>query len=200
MESPQTSPDIAVMPKPAGKKWGRLAAAILLILSGVCLLGCALVLWILRSNDGEMVSSGRPRVGEVMADFSLNDLQGIEVRLSDYQGRPVVLNFWATWCPPCVGEMPLLSEYYLEYQDSGLVVLAVDVGEPWELVEDVSFDLDLPFPVLLDPDQALADSLRINAFPTSILIGRDGVIQKVHVGSYTERELARDLNLILETK
>jgi len=115
------------------------------------------------------------------------------VRLSDYQGQPVLINFWATWCPPCREEMPLFSEFYLANQDSGFVILAVDVGEEWDLVADFAYEQNLPFPVLLDPDQQIADALRINAYPTSVLVGRDGKIKSVHVGMYTEKQLERDV-------
>jgi len=168
--------------------------AIALITLGICMLAIALALWVIGSTgSAQGVSKGRPRVGAAMEDFSLNDLQGIEVRLSDYQGQPVLINFWATWCPPCREEMPLFSEFYLANQDSGFVILAVDVGEEWDLVADFAYEQNLPFPVLLDPDQQIADALRINAYPTSVLVGRDGKIKSVHVGMYTEKQLERDV-------
>lgn len=185
----------------ASKGRGRLIFAFVLIGFGLCLLFFAVALWLNEQNsEGSAETLGRPRVGAVMADFSLNDLQGIEVRLSDYQGRPVLLNFWATWCPPCREELPLFSDFYWAHEDSGFVILAVDVGEDWNLVADFAREQSLPFPVLLDPDQAFADSLRINAYPTSVLIGRDGKIKSVHVGMYTERALENDVLPYLDSK
>jgi thiol-disulfide isomerase/thioredoxin len=194
VSSSSTSTNLAAAQPPIEKQRGRMLLAIALITLGICMLAIALVLWVIGSTgSAQGVSKGRPRVGAAMEDFSLNDLQGIEVRLSDYQGQPVLINFWATWCPPCREEMPLFSEFYLANQDSGFVILAVDVGEEWDLVADFAYEQNLPFPVLLDPDQQFAGALRINAYPTSVLVGRDGKIKSVHVGMYTEKQLERDV-------
>jgi peroxiredoxin len=148
----------------------------------------------------ETAAGGPPRVGQKMADFSLDNLKGIEVRLSDYLGRPVLVNFWTTWCPPCRAEMPLFSDLYLEYEADGLMILAVDVGESYSLAAEFNREQNLPFPVLLDPAEDLADTLQIRAFPTSILVDRDGVVRDIHVGMYTEVEIDREIIPLLESK
>ncbi len=201
MNSSPTPSRLVDSQPPVKKRWGRIVLAIAFVTLGICMLAIAVALWAIGSGDSAQgISMGRPRVGAEMVDFSLNDLQGIEVRLSDYQGRPVLVNFWATWCPPCREEMPLFSKFYLAYEESGFMILAVDVGEEWDLVADFAYGHDLPFPVLLDPDQGFADALRINAYPTSVLVGRDGKIKSVHVGMYSENQLERDVLPHLDSK
>lgn len=125
------------------------------------------------------------RVGSPLSDFSLADLSGQKVQVSDYAGKVVLLNAWATWCPPCRAEMPALNDYYRQHASDGFIILAINAGET--AVEAGAFveEKGLAFPVLLDPQTRLLNGLNIRSFPTSVLVGRDGVVKDIHIGLLT---------------
>jgi peroxiredoxin len=147
--------------------------------AGVVLIAVAIVLLAINGSAG---SGGPPRLGATLANFSLTDLSGKTVQLSDFTGRPVLINAWATWCPPCQEEMPDLNAYYQQYRSQGFVVLAVNAGETAAQASAYAQQYGLTFPVLLDPQENLMDLLHINDFPTSILVGRDGKVKVVYIG------------------
>jgi len=139
----------------------------------------------------EQKSSG---VGaEPALGFNLNNLDGENVALSDYQGKAVMVNFWATWCPPCRNEMPLIQDFAAANQDN-LVVLAINAGDTIVEVEDFvnSQSLDaLNF--LLDPTSSVADLYRVPGLPTSLFIDAEGLLQGVHIGELNEAYLSEYL-------
>lgn len=112
-------------------------------------------------------------------DFSLRDLDGNLVRLSDYLGKgPVVLDFWATWCKPCLKVLPKIEELYNEYEDKGLTVLAInqDGTRSASKVEPFVNSMGLSFPVLLDNEQEVVRLYQVSGFPTTILLDKEGNI------------------------
>ena len=129
-------------------------------------------------------SAPAPVVGKPAPDFQLPALDGEAVSLGDFRGKPVLLNFWATWCGPCRMEMPFLQLTYEEWSDKGLVVLAVDVGESQPTVKEFIERFVFTFPVLLDPGQEVALMYNIRAFPTTFFIDADGKIQDIQVGAF----------------
>jgi thiol-disulfide isomerase/thioredoxin len=136
-------------------------------------------------------------MGQTMPDLRLNDLSGKPVRLSDYAGRPLLINAWATWCPPCRAEMPLLNDFYLQNKDRGFVLLAVNAGETTNLVNQFIQQTGFGFPVLLDPGTAALSRLGVMSFPTSILVGRDGLVKKIHIGLITPEALKNEIAPLL---
>jgi thiol-disulfide isomerase/thioredoxin len=116
-------------------------------------------------------------------DFKLKDLNGNEVSLSDYKGKKVFLNFWASWCPPCKAEMPEIEKLYKETKDSDLIILAVDIGEDKQTVKSFIDKNKYNFKVLLDTDQAAATKYNIASIPSSYFIDKDGNIVATHIGS-----------------
>ena len=134
-----------------------------------------------------------PVLGSLSPEFELLDLAGDRVKLSDFIGEPVVINFWATWCGPCRIEMPALEARFKEYEASGLKILAVDFDESDEKVRKFGDELGLTFTILLDPGANVQKLYRIRADPTSFFIDREGVIQVQHFGAMTEEQL--DANL-----
>lgn len=154
-----------------------------------------------RSSAGVTTSvSGVPNVGDVAPDFTLKNLQGEKVSLSDFGGRPVLINFWATWCPPCRFEMPAIQKMYEQYQGEDFIVLAVDVQEPISAVKRYVEQGGYTFPVLLDYKGEVANgSYRIRAFPTSYFVGPDGKIAAAHRGMMTEQVLQRYVDQVLST-
>jgi thiol-disulfide isomerase/thioredoxin len=161
-------------------------------------LGFALLGFVSQQGSLPGLGGGVPSstgVGNPAPDFELEDLNQKIVRLSQAAGQPVVINFWATWCGPCLAEMPLLEEAFLKYASEALF-LAVNFDEPQETVAQFVKDLKLTLPVVLDPGGMVADLYRVHAFPTTIFIDRQGVIQVVHLGSLSERQLENYLVLL----
>ncbi len=158
----------------------------ILIVAGIVLILAAGLLILHTSSAGDVVSvSGPAQVGTSFGDFNLADLNGGRVSLADFRGRPVILNIWATWCPPCQAEMPTLNTYYQAHQKDGLVILGINAGETRDQAAAFAQAHGLTFPILLDPTEKLEDAAHINDFPTSILVGRDGLVKAVHIGMLT---------------
>jgi peroxiredoxin len=130
-----------------------------------------------------------PVVGAPAPDFTLSDLSGAQVLLSNYKGQVVLLNFWATWCGPCKLEMPTLQRHYVDYQAQGLVVLGVEAGEPKAEVQAFATEQRLSFPVLPDENSTVTDLYRVSALPTTFLIDRQGVIVRQQKGMMDEAQV-----------
>jgi len=127
-------------------------------------------------------------------DFQLPDLSGADKKLSDYRGQVVFLNFWATWCGPCRSEMPAMESVYQELKDDGFVILAVDLGEDRETVQNFADDLGLSFPIVLDQAGEVGGAYEARSIPTTYLIGKDGNILGRAVGARPwEEDLYIDL-------
>jgi cytochrome c biogenesis protein CcmG/thiol:disulfide interchange protein DsbE len=123
-----------------------------------------------------------PQAGFLAPDFTLTTLEGETVTLSVLRGRAVLINFWATWCPPCRTELPTIQSAYDRYADQGLVVLAVDMAEPPQVVAAFAQKFALRFPILLDHDGEVAAQYQIRALPTSFFVDREGVIRSMFIG------------------
>ena len=121
--------------------------------------------------------------GASAPDFSLTSLDGSQIKLSDFRGKAVLLNFWATWCPPCKVEMPLFEELQKQYGKSGLVVLgvAMDDSDPSKIAKFAS-DLGVNYPVLLGTNKVSDDYGDVQVLPTTFYIGRDGAIVEKMTG------------------
>ncbi|MEA1977484.1 MAG: redoxin domain-containing protein [Chloroflexota bacterium] len=138
---------------------------------------------------GTAVSRIAPEIGAQAPDFALRDLEGNEVRLSDYRGKTVLLTFWATWCGPCRLEMPTFEGRYQELKDDGFTVLGLNYDEPVEDVSAFRDELGLSFPLLLDPGGSVQRLYRIRGYPSSIFVDAQGVVRIVHIGLITEGQL-----------
>jgi peroxiredoxin len=131
-----------------------------------------------------------PVAGMQAADFSLNDLQGKSQTLSQYRGKIVLLNFWATWCKPCTTEMPAMQTCYDKLQDKGFVVLAVNELEDEAKVREHIRTHGHTFPVLLDRDNRVANLYGVFGLPVSVFIDEQGVVQEyVKGGLLTEQKI-----------
>ena len=117
-------------------------------------------------------------------DFVSENLRGGNSGLADYEGKIVLLNFWATWCMPCRAEMPGMETLWQNYKEQGLVVAAVSVDEGSRgRIETFSKLFDLSFPILLDPESKVSDLYKVSNMPTSFLIDRNGKIISRIVGT-----------------
>ena len=132
------------------------------------------------------------RVGEPAPDFQLENLAGQSISISDLQGKPVLLNFWATWCPPCRAEMPYLQQIYEEWSDKGLVLLAIDIGEGPSQIKEFLETNNLSLPVLLDSDKSVAQRYNITGIPTTFFIDKDGTIQVKIIGAFPSKTVIEE--------
>lgn len=130
-----------------------------------------------------------PKKGHPAPDFTLATLEGDEVSLNDFRGKPVIVNFWASWCGPCRLEMPDLQETFTEREDE-LTVLGVNLTErDGDLDEVAGFidEFDLTFPIVLDEDGAVADLYQVRGQPASVFIDADGTVATVFYGVINEQ-------------
>lgn len=137
------------------------------------------------------------RQGEPAPDFTLTDVDGKAHSLAAYRGRPVVLYFWASWCPYCTNEMPQLNRVRAAYQEAGLEILAVNILEQPAKARSVSRSLGVEYPVLLDETGAVTRTFAVRATPTYVLIDREGIYRDVIVGSPREGVLQAKLEPLL---
>jgi peroxiredoxin len=121
----------------------------------------------------------------VAPNFALEDMQGITHSLADYQDKVLVVNFWATWCPPCVKEMPSLQRAWEQLQGEDIAVLAINMGEQKEAVKRFIQQYPIDLPILLDKDFDMADAWSVSGLPTTYVVNPDGEIVFQAIG---ERE------------
>jgi peroxiredoxin len=173
----------------------NVAVAFMLILAGVVFL-----FWMgqqSRQQQGSIAQAPLPQQGQRAPDFSLFSLSGEPVKLSDYSGQVVLINMWATWCPPCKAEMPTIDQYYQAHMDDGFVVLAVNSQEKADSVNSFIQNAGFTFPVLLDEQATVMDQYNVLGLPTSFIIGRDGTIQHTHTGQITKDQLKQYIDPLL---
>jgi cytochrome c biogenesis protein CcmG/thiol:disulfide interchange protein DsbE len=156
----------------------------------VATLSLLLVVIVVACSEAEPDASVGVSVGSLAHNFSLESLDGETVSLSDLEGNVVLVNFWATWCPPCQAEIPDFEEAYRQRGGDGLVVLGVNVEEPASQVLPFVTDMGMTYPVLLDRDGRISREYRALGLPTSVLVDRDGVIRFRQEGILTASELA----------
>lgn len=162
----------------------NIAIAVTLIVGGIVVL-----FWMgeQKSEKPAMISS--VQIGATAPDFQLPSLAGEPVALSDYQGQVVLVNLWATWCPPCKAEMPAINEFYETHQNEDFVVLAVNSQEDAATVQRFIDVQKFTFPVLLDTQADVMNQYKVRGLPTSFVIDRDGIIRYVHTGAITRQQL-----------
>jgi thiol-disulfide isomerase/thioredoxin len=125
-----------------------------------------------------------PQKGFLAPDFQLETFDHETYRLSDLRGKPVLINFWASWCPPCRSEMPAIQKVYDEYRDQGFEVLAVNSTHQDNLGDAITFAQirRLTFPILLDRNGSVGNLYEIRSLPTTFFVDSEGIIQDVVIG------------------
>ena len=134
-----------------------------------------------------------PKIGRLAPDFTLFDLNGNQIRLSDIRGRTVFINFWTTWCPPCRAEMPEMEAIYQKYKDKGVVVIGVDILEAEDEVRQYVQQGGYSWTFILDTTGEVAKTYELTAIPTSFFIDKEGIIRAVNIGTMTKRAMEVEL-------
>ncbi|MED4569617.1 thiol-disulfide oxidoreductase ResA [Brevibacillus agri] len=163
----------------------------------IAILGILLVALVFAVYSSFVKDPNVIKVGRDAPNFSLEQLNGTPVTLSDLRGKGVVLNFWGTWCEPCKAEMPALQKQYEASKDKGLVVLGVNIGESAITVEQFVKQVDVNFPILMDRQSNITKLYRIGPIPTTFFIDPDGEVQEIFVGQMTESIIAENVAKIL---
>lgn len=165
------------------------------IFSVLILLVGAAWIWVSEAVPGFTTSREvlAPQIGFLAPDFSLYTPEGDKVTLSDLRGHPVVVNLWTSWCPPCRAEMPTLQRVYTDYQDKGLVVLAINATDQDTVQSAVEFgeQLGLTFPLLLDSDGLVSHAYQLRSLPSTFFIDSQGLIRELVVGGPMSEALLR---------
>ncbi len=146
-----------------------------------------------------LASSGME--GQQAPDFALKSASGENMRLSEYRGDVVMINFWATWCGPCRQEMPLLDELYTRYQRVGFNLLGVNIDDDSAGAMKMIQELGVNFPVLFDSRKEVSKLYEVKAMPTTVLLDREGRVRHVHHGykpGYEDKYLAEIRSLLRE--
>ena len=145
------------------------------------------------------VQGGRATVGRAAPEFTTQTLDGSRIRLSQYRGKPVLLNFWATWCAPCQDEMPLIQRASDIYKAQGLVVLAVNYQQTnTSSMQAFLRKVSARFPAVFDPAGQIAGAYGVNVgLPVSVFIDRSGTVSFIQLGQMPDAILQQHLHAIL---
>lgn len=178
----------------------RLGVAFFII--GLFLIGTAIVFYLSNAEEKALESSGYTippiTTSFVVPQLALTDVVGKPVSLDDYRGKVVLINNWATWCPPCEAEMPELQNYYAIHAKDGFIVVAIESGEPATTVIDFVNHLGLTFPIWLDLQGAALETFRNWDLPSSYLVDRDGIVRMSWTGQINQATLEKYITPILE--
>ncbi len=167
-------------------------------LLGGLLVGISIGSFLFRNNSGSAETKGwllPPSVGSAAPDFKLTRLEGADLSLGSFKGKPVMINFWATWCPPCKEEMPLLERYSKKYAEK-LVLLGINSEENADVVKPFISTMGISFPILLDLNGTVTNRYFVQDFPYTFFIDENGVLRAQHIGLLTEEQLVKYLGTI----
>jgi peroxiredoxin len=134
--------------------------------------------------------------GTAAADFTLKDLNGKSVTLSDFKGKPVLIEFWATWCPPCRLSVPGLEKLHKRYSSKGLVVLGISVDQEWDTVKTFAAENGVTYTVLKGDDDVIT-KYQVRTIPMLIIMNKEGNIAKRYLGFDDEEALDKDIQSVL---
>jgi thiol-disulfide isomerase/thioredoxin len=147
------------------------------------------------SRPVSLFASDRIEVGYSVPDFKLSSLDGMATSLIDFRGRPLILNFWASWCGPCREEMPLLQQVYEGLGDR-IFVVGINYAEPSSHVLSFTHTIGVTFPILLDSKGEVAKRYQIAGFPTTFFLNSEGKLVAYHVGALTPDMLSTYLRVL----
>lgn len=173
---------------------------ILPIAAGLLLIGFAFVFMIAprSQSDGKSFSSVKPAaVCFAAPELSLESMSGKTEALADYRDTVVLVNNWATWCPPCKAEMPTLAAYYNEHRSDGFTVIAIEAGDPMDVVAPFVRSYKLQFPIWLDPNGASLRAFGNASLPNSYVLDRSGMVRYVWTGEIHKAMLEKYVTPLL---
>jgi len=181
----------------------RQVLPLLMVGAGLIALGIASFLLLPRPGQGAQKSESAVYAFPVAVDFpapeiELRNLENQPVSLADYPGKVILVNNWATWCPPCKAEMPTLEAYFRDHQAQDFVIIAIEAGEPAEEVAAFAREFSLSFPVWPDPGMRAQASFKNDALPSSYVIDRQGQVRLAWTGPINRELLEQHVSPLLE--
>jgi peroxiredoxin len=180
----------------------RLPLYLTLITAGVFIIGAAIMPLLIQAQEKALDSSGTILAPVVLNKtapaLSLTDIEGNPVSLTDQLGKVVLVNNWATWCPPCQAEMPELQAYFAQHAAQGFVILAIESGDPIDNVKAFIRQVGITFPVWLDPHGSALEAFQNMNLPSSYGIDRQGILRLAWTGPITRQTLEKYLTPFLE--
>ena len=175
-----------------GKSRRKVQVIILILI--VILGGYAIATAVSGSNNG------KPDVGDTAPAFNLLGIDGNVHHSDQYKGKSLVINFWGTWCEPCIREMPALQAQAEKWKDQDVVVLGINVGEDQMAVENFVKQLKINFTVLLDPNKQAVQSYGISPLPSTLFVSADGKIRNIHIGQLDLATLDNQIEQLVNMK
>lgn len=177
----------------------RKAAPLLLLGLGLILIAASIYFIMQDTPDQTELSAVPVRVNFASPELTLTDIDGVTHSLVDYRGQVVLVNLWATWCPPCKAEMPTLQTFHDKYLDKGFTVIAINDGDPTPDVLQFVDDYKLTIPVWLDPTYtATEDAFKTMNLPSSYIIDREGTVRLNWVGEISNKMLEKYVTPIIK--
>jgi peroxiredoxin len=160
----------------------------------------AVLLALASGVAGSQGAHALPPIGTAAPDFAAKSDAGRNMRLSEFRGQVVLVNFWASWCSPCRQELPLLNKVYTQYRSAGFALLAVNVDDSRKDAEAMLKRLGLRFPTLFDNSKSVAKLYGVDTMPATLVIDRDGRVRYVHRGYYEgyERKYEQQVRELLK--
>jgi peroxiredoxin len=175
--------------------------------AGLILLGVVVSVWLLQagekasantSADEALQAAAPAKVNYPAPELNLYNLRGEAVGLEDFRGCVVLVNNWATWCPPCKAEMPVLQDYFTDHAGLNFTILAIEAGEPPAEVAAFVDQYGLTFPVLSDPTQSAKAAFKNYSLPSTYVIDREGQVRLAWMGPVNRAVLDQYLTPLLE--
>lgn len=179
------------MSKFLGRSYIKVILAVILVAAFSVLAACSTV----SNAQSQNLNQDKPA-----PDFILKDTTGNLVALSNFRGKPVFFNYWASWCPACINEMPLVQSAYQDWSKKGLVLLGVNAGEDVTIVQDFMQKNHYTFPVLLDSQNDVGNKYNIYYIPVSVFVDKQGIMKSRVVGAFPNKAaLEKQLSSIVST-
>jgi len=169
------------------RKWIQIS-----VLTAALLIGAYAIFSTLYKPDNSV------KIGSMAPDFSLATLDKQVRQLSDFEGKSLVINFWGTFCPPCVNEMPALQKQYDLWNDSNVVVLGINLSESTITVKNFINRYDISFPIVIDNNDQIRKKYNVRYYPTTFFIDRAGIIQDIFVGEMKEQDIIAGINKLVQ--
>lgn len=187
--------------RPRQPRQPRKILALMIAGAGLLILGVSAILLIptpAESSTQDFPSAIPVEVSFPAPEISLATLDGVPISLADLQGQIVLVNNWATWCPPCKAEMPDLNRYYTDHKGKGFTLIGIEAGSTQAEVTQVVEDFDLKYPIWLDPDEDALYAFRTNYLPSSFLVDRAGTVRLAWSGAISLKNLEKYVTPLLE--
>ncbi|MBO2945059.1 redoxin domain-containing protein [Paenibacillus sp. F411] len=171
------------------KKWVQV-----FILLAIVLLGVYAVTTVVTGKNSA------PKAGDDVPGYKLLGMDGAVHTMDEMEGKARVINFWGTYCEPCVREMPALQEQWLKWKDQDVVIVGINVGEKPMVVENFAAKMGVEFPILMDPDRKAVESFRVGPMPTTFFVTPDGKIDRITIGELNIDTLDKQIGQLVNAK